>query len=66
MTTTGRLERTLRIKHKSRDNSEMARATKMKQASNGAILRSEAKLFLAADKLRGNMDGSEYKRLSPV
>jgi type I restriction enzyme M protein len=31
---------------------------------NGANLGFEAKLWLAADKLRNNMDAAEYKQLS--
>jgi len=40
----------------------MAR-TKKKQGNNGANLGFEAKLFLAADKLRGNLEPSEYKHV---
>jgi|GEM_PF-5047478 len=43
------------------------KATKKKTAArkisgNGANLSFEAKLWLAADKLRSNMDAAEYKR----
>jgi hypothetical protein len=39
----------------------MARAKTTKDNSNGATLGFEAKLWLAADKLRNNMDAAEYK-----
>ena len=38
-------------------------ATSSKQKSNGADLGFEAKMFLAADKLRGNMEPSDYKHV---
>ena len=34
-----------------------------KSSSNGANLGFEAKLWLAADKLRSNMDAAEYKHV---
>lgn len=37
--------------------------TKEKKKSNGADLGFEAKLFLTADKLRGNMEPSDYKHV---
>jgi len=40
----------------------MAR-TKKKQDNNGATLGFETKMFLAADKLRGNLEPSEYKHV---
>ena len=43
---------------------DMAKANKGKSASNGgANLGFEAKLWLAADKLRNNMDAAEYKHV---
>ena len=33
------------------------------QKSNGAVIGFEAKLWLAADKLRNNMDAAEYKHV---
>ena len=39
------------------------KSTKKKSDSNGANLGFEAKLWLAADKLRSNMDAAEYKRV---
>ncbi len=36
-------------------------AASEKKAANGANVGFEAKLFLAADKLRGNMEPSDYK-----
>lgn len=38
--------------------------TKRKVSSNGANLGFEAKLWTAADKLRGNMEPSDYKHVS--
>ena len=38
-------------------------ATSSKQKSNGADHGFEAKMFLAADKLRGNMEPSDYKHV---
>ena len=40
-----------------------ATATEKKNGSNGATLGFEAKLWLAADKLRNNMDAAEYKHV---
>ncbi len=37
----------------------VARTAKKNQNTNGSSLGFEAKLFLAADKLRGNMDAFE-------
>ncbi|MDD2324838.1 MAG: class I SAM-dependent DNA methyltransferase [Alphaproteobacteria bacterium] len=45
----------------------MARAAKagtVKKTGNGANLGFEAQLFLAADKMRGSMDASEYKHVA--
>ncbi|WP_281750176.1 class I SAM-dependent DNA methyltransferase [Thermodesulfomicrobium sp. WS] len=41
----------------------MAKNTRKKNASNGASLGFEAELFKAADKLRGNMEPSDYKHV---
>ncbi len=41
----------------------MGRARKKTSAKNGATLGFEAKLWLAADKLRNNMDAAEYKHV---
>src|SRR4249920_3071940 len=38
-------------------------ATKQEKNGNGATLGFEAKLWLAADKLRNNMDAAEYKHV---
>lgn len=42
----------------------MARTAKAKKANGGANLGFEAQLFLAADKMRGSMDASEYKHVA--
>jgi type I restriction enzyme M protein len=41
----------------------MARTKTTKDNGNGATLGFEAKLWLAADKLRNNMDAAEYKHV---
>jgi type I restriction enzyme M protein len=41
----------------------MAKAAKKKQTSNGGQLGFEAQLWAAADKLRGNMEPSDYKHV---
>ncbi len=40
------------------------RKTKRKENNGGANLGFEATLFLAADKLRGNMEPSDYKHVA--
>lgn len=42
----------------------MARTAKAKKTNNGANLGFEAQMFLAADKMRGSMDASEYKHVA--
>src|SRR3546814_18957287 len=42
----------------------MARTPSKKQNGNGANLGFEAKLWAAADKLRGNMEPSDYKHVA--
>src|SRR5271156_6229873 len=43
----------------------MAKPSKAKKESNGgASLGFEAQMFLAADKMRGSMDASEYKHVA--
>ena len=41
----------------------MASTTTAKSKNNGAVIGFEAKLWLAADKLRNNMDAAEYKHV---
>ena len=41
----------------------MARTKTNKDHGNGAALGFEAKLWLAADKLRNNLDAAEYKHV---
>ena len=42
----------------------MARSPAKKQNSNGANLGFEAQLWATADKLRGNMEPSDYKHVA--
>src|SRR3990167_1625991 len=44
---------------------DMAKATKKKSGDSTANIGFEAKLWLAADKLRNNMDAAEYKHGVP-
>jgi type I restriction enzyme M protein len=46
------------------DSDRLAKACKRKNNGNGANLGFEAQLFLAADKLRKNLEPSDYKHVA--